>query len=56
MQDAGVDEKFLKPEHYHTQHNLQMLANWTNENLMQQNESKTTYMVFQGQEKHLPQG
>ena len=44
--DVGVDEKFLKPEHYHTQHNLQMLANWTNENLMQLNESKTTYMVF----------
>ena len=50
--DIPVDQKYLPPSSYKTQNQLDSIADWTRENLMQLNEKKCNYMIFsRAQEK-----
>ena len=44
--DVGVDQKYLNPQLFQTQQNLNKISEWTKTNLMQLNETKTNYMLF----------
>jgi hypothetical protein len=44
--DVGIDDMFLPPDSYPTQNNLNVIYDWTTDNLMQLNEAKCNYMVF----------
>ena len=44
--DVGVDQRFLSSQGLETQKNLDKIALWTEENLMQLKESKTNYILF----------
>lgn len=44
--DVGVDQQFLPSQGLDTQSNLDKIAMWTQDNLMQLKESKTNYIIF----------
>ena len=44
--DIGVDQLFLHSSSIGTQSQLKQISRWTNENLMQLNEDKSSYMIF----------
>ena len=44
--DVGVDHMFLPSSEYSTQSYLNNISQWTSDNLMQLNESKSSYMIF----------
>ena len=44
--DVGVDQRFLSSQGLATQQNLDKIALWTEENLMQLKESKTNYILL----------
>ena len=44
--DIGVDQLFLPSSSISTQSHLEQISRWTNENLMQLNEDKSSYMIF----------
>ena len=44
--DVGVDQRFLSAQGLATQLNLDKIALWTENNLMQLKESKTNYLIF----------
>ena len=44
--DVGVEQLFLPPQGLETQANLDMIAQWTDNNLMKLKESKTSYIIF----------
>ena len=44
--DVGVDQKFLDPSGCKMQQNLDTIAKWTEDNLMQLNEKKSNYIIF----------
>ena len=44
--DISTDQMFLPPEATKTQHNLNEIARWTDENMMSINITKTKYMIF----------
>ena len=44
--DIGTDMKFLPPNTYNTQSQLEHISAWTNQNMMQLNEAKCKYMIF----------
>ena len=51
--DIGIDEKFVDPSNLKTQANLNTIADWTNQNQMKLNETKTNYMVFSRSETEI---
>ena len=44
--DIGTDEKFLPPESYPVQNTLNLISDWTKQNLMKLNPRKCKYMIF----------
>ena len=44
--DVGIDQKFLHPQNTKVQGHLNFVQNWTTNNLMKINSSKSNYMVF----------
>ena len=44
--DVGIDELFVPANSFKTQRNLQTIVEWTSNNLMKLNESKSNYMIF----------
>ena len=44
--DVGMGQKFLPPDRYSTQRNLDEISRWTNRNLMKLNAQKCNYMIF----------
>ena len=44
--DIGIDQLYLPPEKFNTQDSLNKISQWTDENLMQINVSKSNYMLF----------
>ena len=44
--DIGIGQKFLDPRSCKMQENLNTIATWTDENLMQLNEEKSNYIIF----------
>ena len=44
--DVGIDQKFLHPDSYKMQETLDNLSKWTENNKMQINEEKSSYMIF----------
>ena len=44
--DVGIDQLYLPPELTRTQENLNQISDWTTDNLMRINISKTNYMLF----------
>ena len=44
--DVGVDQLFLPSASFDTQSHLGRISSWTDENLMQLNEEKSSYMIF----------
>ena len=44
--DVGVDQLYLPSQGLETQSNLNSIASWTEDNLMQLKESKTDYQIF----------
>jgi hypothetical protein len=44
--DVGIGQKFLSPQEFETQTNINSIASWTDKNLMRLNEDKTNYLVF----------
>ena len=44
--DVGMGQKFLPPDAYKTQEQLNFIANWTHGNKMKLNPTKCKYMVF----------
>ena len=44
--DIGVNEYFLPSDSYKTQENLNCIASWSKQNLVELNEEKCSYMVF----------
>ena len=44
--DIGIGQKFLDPTKCKMQENLNTIATWTDENLMQLNEDKSNYIIF----------
>ena len=44
--DVAIGNKFIQPTSLQTQHNLNQIATWTSTNLMQLNEKKTQYIIF----------
>ena len=44
--DVGCDQLFLPPESYNTQSSLDNISEWTEENLMEINSGKSSYMIF----------
>ena len=44
--DVKGEQRFIPVDRLDTQSNLDNISRWTTDNLMQLNESKTTYMVF----------
>ena len=44
--DVGVNQLFLPPEKCRTQGNLDLIAGWTDDNLMQLNEAKSNFLIF----------
>ena len=44
--DIGIDQKFLHPQYTRVQGHLNFVENWTKNNLMKINSSKSNYMVF----------
>ena len=51
--DIGIDEKFVDPSNLKTQANLNTIADWTNQNQMKLNETKSNYMVFSRSETEI---
>ena len=44
--DIAINAKFLPPESYEMQRNINQISNWTSNNLMKLNPSKCNYMIF----------
>ena len=44
--DVGIDQKFLHPQDTRVQEHLNFVQNWTKNNLMKINSSKSNYQVF----------
>ena len=44
--NIGIGQKFLDPTRCKMQENLNTIATWTDENLMQLNEDKSNYIIF----------
>ena len=44
--DVGIGQKFLDPRSCKMQDNLDTIAKWTDDNLMQLNEAKSNYIIF----------
>ena len=44
--DIGIDQKFLHPQYTRVQEHLHFVQNWTQNNLMKINSSKSNYMIF----------
>jgi hypothetical protein len=44
--DVGIDQKFLHPQDTRVQEHLHFVQNWTTNNLMKINSSKSNYQVF----------
>ena len=44
--DIGIDELYVPASSLKTQSDLNSIADWTNKNIMQLNEEKSSYMVF----------
>ena len=44
--DVGIDEHFVPATSLATQQNIDQITDWTAENLMQLNETKSNYMIF----------
>ena len=44
--DIGIGQKFIDPRSCKMQENLNTIATWTDENLMQLNEEKSNYIIF----------
>ena len=44
--DIGVNDKFLPPNTFHMQENLNSISNWTQENLMKWNSRKSNGSCF----------
>ena len=49
--DIGIGQKFLPPQNCKTLENLNSIAQWTDENLMEINESKSNYLIFSRSQK-----
>jgi hypothetical protein len=49
--DIGVEERFLPAANYGTQDSLNYISNWTEENMMQLNVAKCSYMIFSRSEE-----
>ena len=50
--DVGIDQKFLPPDSYKTQENIDQIAQWTDNNLMKLNGGKCNYMIFSRSEEN----
>ena len=44
--DIGIDEQYIPPTSLETQNTLNSIAQWTEQNKMKINETKSNYMVF----------
>ena len=44
--DIGIDQNYLPPENFHSQHSHNEIENWTEKNLSKLNTSKSKIMVF----------
>ena len=44
--DVKIDEKFLPPEQFNMQSNLDKITEWTHSNLMKLNSNKSNYMIL----------
>ena len=44
--DVGIDELYVPASSFKTQENINKIEQWTQENLMKMNETKSNYMIF----------
>ena len=49
--DVGVDQQFLPPQETRSQVYLNYVNNWTQDNLMEINSSKSNYLIFSGSQE-----
>ena len=44
--DIGINQLYLPPEAYNMQDKLEDISNWTEDNLMTLNESKSNFIIY----------